>query len=34
MVLWRGRSAELAGFIKTEAAEWERIVRGAKIYVD
>jgi tripartite-type tricarboxylate transporter receptor subunit TctC len=29
-----GTSAELAGYIKTEAAEWERVVRGAKIHVD
>jgi tripartite-type tricarboxylate transporter receptor subunit TctC len=29
-----GTSTELATYIKTEAAEWERVVRGAKIRVD
>ena len=29
-----GTSGELAAYIKTEAAEWDRVVRGAKINVD
>jgi tripartite-type tricarboxylate transporter receptor subunit TctC len=29
-----GTSSELTAYIKTEAAEWERVVRGAKIHVD
>jgi tripartite-type tricarboxylate transporter receptor subunit TctC len=29
-----GTAAELATYIKTEAAEWERVVRGAKILVN